>query len=194
MENLLDKYLEAQGLTRYKVAKDTGVSKSTLARAADKDADHISLRIIRAISSLTTKTPGQVLDGLINLEGDNRMSEKVIIKPYYISKAEDFFTMVGAPNANPIPLAEWAQTAEPMQVALVTSDGSVVGHGAYYKVPNTDLSVPRVDANTVKKYGLDMNLLDMGLAAISSKLNKKVVVAKESEFHGQESHTARAGK
>lgn len=98
--------------------------------------------------------------------------------------------MAGAPKANPLPVAEWAQNAEPMQFALVTSDGSVVGHGQYFEGQG-GYKVPHVDDETVAKYGLGQSILDMSLGELSGKLGTTVIAAKESEFHGQSSHNAR---
>lgn len=193
MEKLLDTYLESKDLTRYKVSKETGISPTILQRAADKAALSINSRVLQAVGKALNKTPGQVLDDLIELEKLDELDSKGIISPYYISKAEDFFTMSGASKANPLELAKWAQTAEPMHFAIITNAGKVVGHGQYFDSKD-DLKVPYVDQSTVKKYDLDHEILDMALAEISAKIGTQVIAAKESEFRGKASHKARTSQ
>ena len=66
--NFYDDYLTQQSITRYKIAKETGISPSTLQRAADaKEIDNISMRIIIATAKALDKTPGTVADELINV-------------------------------------------------------------------------------------------------------------------------------
>lgn len=191
MEKLLDTYLKMHGVNRNRVAVQTNVATTTLVRASTKPALEINSHVLAAVGQTIGKTPGQVLDDLIALQSDedvNRSKTKVI--PYYVSKAEDFFTMVGAPNADPIPLARWAQTAEKFQFAIVTSRGKVVGFGKYVSAQD-ELKVPYVDKKTAKKFNLTAEIMDMALVEIKSKIGEPVVAAKESEFHGQSSHMAR---
>ena len=66
---LLDRYLEQNGTTRYKVAQDNAISQSVLQRAAaHKLVDSISARVIVYVAHTVNKTPGTVLDEMIALE------------------------------------------------------------------------------------------------------------------------------
>lgn len=72
MESLYDKYLQRNGVTRYKVAKMSGVYISTLQRVAkSNEINNISVRILRATAETLGKTPGQVLDEMLNMEEDS---------------------------------------------------------------------------------------------------------------------------
>lgn len=68
--NVLQKYLDQNKITRYQVAKKTGIANTTLANAV-KDTKPLSgqtVKVISAVAQALGKTPGQVLDDLINLE------------------------------------------------------------------------------------------------------------------------------
>lgn len=67
--NLLDAYLEQQGITRYQVAKQSGIAETTLMNAAKKSrAIDINTKIIIAIAKTLQKEPGDVLNELIMTE------------------------------------------------------------------------------------------------------------------------------
>lgn len=58
MESLYDKYLQRNGVTRYKVTKMSGVYTSTLQRVAKlNEINNISVRILRATAETLGKTP-----------------------------------------------------------------------------------------------------------------------------------------
>lgn len=78
MKKILDTYLESIGLTRYKVSRLTGISPTTLQRSSDKDAFTINPRILWGISMITDKTPGEILDEIIKIEGENGMTTEEI--------------------------------------------------------------------------------------------------------------------
>lgn len=70
--NIYDQYLEQNNITRYKVSKLSGVYASTLQVAADSNKlDNMSVRILKATATALDKTPGQVLDEMIELENSN---------------------------------------------------------------------------------------------------------------------------
>lgn len=65
---LLDKYLEQYDFTRYMVAKANDVSASKLQRAAAyDDVEGITTRVILYVAKALNKTPGTVLDEMIEL-------------------------------------------------------------------------------------------------------------------------------
>ena len=68
--NVLQKYLDQNKITRYQVAKKTGIANTTLANAV-KDTKPLSgqtVKVISAVAQALYKTPGQVLDDLIALD------------------------------------------------------------------------------------------------------------------------------
>ena len=68
--NVLQKYLDQNKITRYQVAKKTGIANKTLANAV-KDTKPLSgqtVKVISAVAQALDKTPGQVLDDLIALD------------------------------------------------------------------------------------------------------------------------------
>ena len=68
--NVFQVYLDNHNITRYQIAKITGVGQSTLQRVSDSKGgtNSISGRILKATAKTLDKTPGQVLDELISLE------------------------------------------------------------------------------------------------------------------------------
>lgn len=71
--NALQEYLDQNGVTRYQVAKQTGISNTTLANAVKetKPLSGQTVKVTSAIAQALSKTPGQVLDDLIELDEDN---------------------------------------------------------------------------------------------------------------------------
>lgn len=75
------------------------------------------------------------------------------IHPYYLSKAEDVLAEQRFDaDADPTPLAAWAQDAPPGAFAYATSDGSIVGTGVYSH--GRLFTVGHADEATVARYGL----------------------------------------
>ena len=65
--NALQEYLDQNGVTRYQVAKQTGIANTTLANAV-KETKPLSGKTVKVITSVAQalgKTPGQALDDLI---------------------------------------------------------------------------------------------------------------------------------
>ena len=80
MNNILDRYLNIQGVTRYEVSKHGKVSASTLQSAVvafDKAGMQakVAVKTITAIAEAVNQTPGQVLDGIQDVisRGDKTM-------------------------------------------------------------------------------------------------------------------------
>ncbi|MBU9788879.1 helix-turn-helix transcriptional regulator [Lentilactobacillus sp. G22-6] len=74
MDKLLDTFLEKKNLSRYQIAKETGIAPTTLQRSSDKDALAINPRVYAAIAQVLHETPGQVFDAIIGLEEDTDMT------------------------------------------------------------------------------------------------------------------------
>ncbi|MGM0175666.1 hypothetical protein [Enterococcus sp. DIV0800] len=68
--NYLDRYLKSQGTNRNRIAEDFDISPSTLQRAAEsqRETDGISGYILKTIAKALEKSPGTVLDEMIDLE------------------------------------------------------------------------------------------------------------------------------
>lgn len=67
---MIDDFLKQFNLTRYQVAKISGVRATTLAMANDKPINSLSVRVLQALAMATGLTPGEVLDKLIKQEGN----------------------------------------------------------------------------------------------------------------------------
>lgn len=67
-KSILDQYLDQHDVTRYKVSKVGGVAESTLANTAKTEVIKYGVHVLRAIAKTVDKTPGQVLDELLDME------------------------------------------------------------------------------------------------------------------------------
>ncbi|GEN94672.1 helix-turn-helix transcriptional regulator [Pediococcus ethanolidurans] len=67
---MIDNFLKKYNLTRYQVAKISGVPESTLVSANDSHINSLSVRVLQALAMATGKTPGAVLDELIKQQGN----------------------------------------------------------------------------------------------------------------------------
>ena len=67
--NALQEYLDQNDVTRYQ----TGIANTTLANAVKetKPLSGQTVKVISAVAQTLGKTPGQVLDNLIELDEDN---------------------------------------------------------------------------------------------------------------------------
>lgn len=67
---ILDDYLIKNNLTRYQIAKHGNIAATTLQNAITRNypVNRISVKVIVAIAEMLDKTPGTVLDELIELE------------------------------------------------------------------------------------------------------------------------------
>ena len=68
--NVIQKYLDQNNITRYRVSKISGIRESTLrASVSSKNGiNGLTGKVIIAIAKALNKTPGQVLDEIIALE------------------------------------------------------------------------------------------------------------------------------
>lgn len=71
--NVYQLYLDQHNITRYKVAKISGVSNSTLQNVAEssKGTDTISGKILKATALALNKEPWEVFKELLELEQKN---------------------------------------------------------------------------------------------------------------------------
>lgn len=68
-DNLLDSYLSDFSVTRYEVAKQSGIAASTLQRAAEKNsAFGLNTKVVGAVAYTIGTDPGRVLNDLVMLE------------------------------------------------------------------------------------------------------------------------------
>ena len=95
--------------------------------------------------------------------------------PYYVRKTQIQFERMGAPGADPMPVAEWAENAAGDQFALVTADGRIVGHGRNVELP-PGMNALYVDRETCKKYGLTATIVDLACAELTRILGEEVCV------------------
>ncbi|MCO6542144.1 MAG: helix-turn-helix transcriptional regulator [Lactobacillus sp.] len=68
--NIIQKYLDQNDITRYKISKLTGISNTTLQSAvtSKNGINGLTGKVIIAIAKALNKTPGTVLDEIIELE------------------------------------------------------------------------------------------------------------------------------
>lgn len=69
--NYLDLYLQRNNCKRYDVYKTTGISQQLLSTHKNKKVEKYSNKVIIALANTLGKTPGAVLDELIELEKSN---------------------------------------------------------------------------------------------------------------------------
>lgn len=72
--NVIQKYLDQNNITRYRVSKISGIRESTLrASVSSKNGiNGLTGKVIIAIAEALNKTPGQVLDEIITLEDQQK--------------------------------------------------------------------------------------------------------------------------
>lgn len=68
--NILQKYLDQNKISKYKVSKLSGISQMTLSHATadNKPLSGQTVKVISAVATALNKTPGEVLNELIALE------------------------------------------------------------------------------------------------------------------------------
>ena len=68
--NVLQKYLDQNKISKYKVSKIAGISQMTLSHATEdnKPLSGQTVKVIAAVAKALDKSPGQVLDDLFQLE------------------------------------------------------------------------------------------------------------------------------
>lgn len=62
MKSILDIYLKEMNVTRYDIAKKTGISEQTLSKANKREPQTYTVKTIEAIAQGVNRTPGEVLD------------------------------------------------------------------------------------------------------------------------------------
>ena len=68
MAGILDKYIEAYGLTRYRLAKESGISQTTWFNVNTRPLDRWTVKQVRAIAACTGVTPSAALQKLEEIE------------------------------------------------------------------------------------------------------------------------------
>ncbi|MCT1215820.1 XRE family transcriptional regulator [Latilactobacillus curvatus] len=83
--NVIQQYLDQNNVTRYKVSKLSGLGQTTLKAAVDSKngIDGLTGKVIKAIAVALDKTPGTVLDELVQLE-----KNKTEVNPRYWTKIQ----------------------------------------------------------------------------------------------------------
>lgn len=78
MKNILQQYLDQNNVTRYQIYKATGLAQTTLfnAVAPTKPLSGQTVKVISAVAEALGKTPGEVLDELIDLEKESHSNEE----------------------------------------------------------------------------------------------------------------------
>ncbi|MDH6365647.1 transcriptional regulator with XRE-family HTH domain [Enterococcus sp. PF1-24] len=75
MKNVLDIFLKENHMTRYDVSQQANVSEQTLSQASKRDPESLSGKTLIAIAKGTKKTPGEVLDRLLQIRDSNQLYE-----------------------------------------------------------------------------------------------------------------------
>ncbi|SJZ41856.1 Cro/C1-type HTH DNA-binding domain-containing protein [Pilibacter termitis] len=73
MKSILDIFLKEHGKTRYEVAKNSGVLETTLSKANRRDPETYTVKTISGIAKAVNKTPGEVLDRLIEIKESDEL-------------------------------------------------------------------------------------------------------------------------
>lgn len=68
MTGILDKYLEAHRLTRYRLAKESGISQTTWFNASKRPLDRLTVKQVRAIAACTGVTASTALRELETID------------------------------------------------------------------------------------------------------------------------------
>ncbi|NVY96995.1 helix-turn-helix transcriptional regulator [Lactobacillus sp. DCY120] len=74
----LQKYLELNQITRYQISKKTGITQSSLQSTVEspRGLAGVTVKTLTAIATALEKTPGQVLDELIELDSEQIETQK----------------------------------------------------------------------------------------------------------------------
>ena len=92
--NYLDLYLQRNKIKRYDVHKKTGISQQLLSTHKYKSIEKYSTKVILALSQTLEKTPGQVLDELIELEKNTPNFEAFNPQDLLLGLKENYPTIV----------------------------------------------------------------------------------------------------
>lgn len=68
--NVLQKYLDENNISKYKIAQLTGISSMTLSHATEKTKplSGQTVKVLSAVAKSLNKTPGTVLDELVEIQ------------------------------------------------------------------------------------------------------------------------------
>lgn len=68
MKSVLDIFLQEQGLTRYELAKVTGLSEATLSKANTRNPETYAVKTVALIAEGVNLSPGEVLNRLLAIQ------------------------------------------------------------------------------------------------------------------------------
>lgn len=68
MTGILDDYLEAYSFTRYRLAKESGISQTTWFNANQRSLDRLTVKQVRALAACTGVTSSTALRKLEEME------------------------------------------------------------------------------------------------------------------------------
>lgn len=77
----IDDFLKYSDLTRYDIAKISGISETTLADANQRPVNKMTVKVVQAIAMGVGMTPGRTLDELLRVEG-NPIMQFIQAHPY----------------------------------------------------------------------------------------------------------------
>ncbi|WP_270996139.1 hypothetical protein [Listeria seeligeri] len=85
--NLLDEFLKEHHITRYKLAKISGISNQLLLLYTKKELDEYPVWLLRALAAVTNQTTEEVLHKLevIETKHDNLYGIRSFLKKYHCS-------------------------------------------------------------------------------------------------------------
>lgn len=97
MRGILDIFLKSKHLTRYDVAKKTGISEQTLSKANRRDPETYSVKTIVTVAEAVEETPGQVLNELIAIRDSDQLYEATTFKELQqkVKSQEEVFLVKG---------------------------------------------------------------------------------------------------
>ncbi|MBO0452262.1 helix-turn-helix domain-containing protein [Candidatus Enterococcus murrayae] len=100
MKNVLDIFLQKQGLTRYDLSKSAGISEQTLSKASKRDPETYSSKTIIAIAKGTEHSPGEVLDALLQIRDSDELYQVTTLNELLqkVREKEDQFIVKGEFN------------------------------------------------------------------------------------------------
>ena len=105
---LIDSYLQRNGLKRYDVAKRSGISQQVLSNAKNKLALELPMSVVAAIATSVGKTPGAVLDELVELEHEDHTFEALDMERFVIAlESQEQYIIIKGPALDEIrPMVE----------------------------------------------------------------------------------------
>lgn len=97
MKNVLDIFLRENNMTRYDLSKRVDISEQTLSKASKRDPETYTARTIVAIAKGTNRSPGEVLDRLLQIRDSDILYEVTTLSELKqkVKEQEDEFIVKG---------------------------------------------------------------------------------------------------